>query len=478
MSDEDFSGGDDGSSEYGGNSLADYGTGQQGALSYATPASTIPASSDSGSSDSGSSSGGLGSVLSGALSSGVFGGSPSLGDGYGGATGSAGADGLAALTNGGGASGLNTDPNAGYTLKDDSGIIHGTSGTAGTDKGSPIKQLASLVQDDKGNLDLSKLIKVGTGLGGVFEAYQKNKQAAAAKAAALQAAALHPAAALPTAQNFSAPQQAAVSGYFNGTQNRTPLYPSSSGISSIVPASVTRPQVGYASGGGIGAVDDGRYGAPSSSALAPVDQSGGNDVFSHILANILTGNLKSRAKEAGVGDPDPVTLQAGTKRTIPDSGQGLVPISDLLRSIPLLLKGQIGNTSDDDDPYSGGLGSGYASGAPQATPAPGMADGGAMPMGALGAGAPPPPGGAMSHGTYGLISGPGDGQSDSIPINAAAGEYMMDAETVSMLGNGDNSAGAAALDAWREALRAHKRAAPPDQIAPPTGPAQLPPGVQ
>ena len=36
-----------------------------------------------------------------------------------------------------------------------------------------------------------------------------------------------------------------------------------------------------------------------------------------------------------------------------------------------------------------------------------------------------------------------------------------------MLGNGNNAAGARKLDELREQLRAHKRSAPPDEIAPP-----------
>jgi len=54
------------------------------------------------------------------------------------------------------------------------------------------------------------------------------------------------------------------------------------------------------------------------------------------------------------------------------------------------------------------------------------------------------------------VQGPGDGTSDSIPARLANGEYVMDAQTVSMAGNGDNGAGAKALDKFRENLRQHK----------------------
>lgn len=53
------------------------------------------------------------------------------------------------------------------------------------------------------------------------------------------------------------------------------------------------------------------------------------------------------------------------------------------------------------------------------------------------------------------VNGPGDGTSDSIPAQLSDGEYVMDANTVSMLGNGSNKAGAARLDALRENLRKH-----------------------
>lgn len=57
------------------------------------------------------------------------------------------------------------------------------------------------------------------------------------------------------------------------------------------------------------------------------------------------------------------------------------------------------------------------------------------------------------------VKGPGDGTSDSIPARLANGEYVIDAQTVSMLGNGDNGSGAKQLDAFRENIRKHKGAA-------------------
>ena len=66
------------------------------------------------------------------------------------------------------------------------------------------------------------------------------------------------------------------------------------------------------------------------------------------------------------------------------------------------------------------------------------------------------------------VNGPGDGQSDDIPAMLADGEYVIDAELVSMLGNGSNKAGAQYLDRFRQSVREHKRSAPLDKIPPKT----------
>ena len=51
--------------------------------------------------------------------------------------------------------------------------------------------------------------------------------------------------------------------------------------------------------------------------------------------------------------------------------------------------------------------------------------------------------------------GPGDGTSDDINAKLSDGEYVLDAGTVSMLGNGSNDAGARKLDELRQRLRRH-----------------------
>lgn len=74
----------------------------------------------------------------------------------------------------------------------------------------------------------------------------------------------------------------------------------------------------------------------------------------------------------------------------------------------------------------------------------------------------------------GLLVGPGGGQDDLIPAQMddgkparlGDGEYVMDAETVSALGDGSTRAGAQKLDELRKQLRSHKRSAPPNKIPP------------
>ena len=54
------------------------------------------------------------------------------------------------------------------------------------------------------------------------------------------------------------------------------------------------------------------------------------------------------------------------------------------------------------------------------------------------------------------VGGPGDGRDDKIPAMLSDGEYVIDAETVAMLGNGSSKAGADALDKFRVNIRKHK----------------------
>jgi len=64
------------------------------------------------------------------------------------------------------------------------------------------------------------------------------------------------------------------------------------------------------------------------------------------------------------------------------------------------------------------------------------------------------------------VTGPGDGQSDDIPAMLADGEYVLDAEIVSALGNGSTKAGSQLLDEFRHHIRSHKRSGALNAIPP------------
>jgi len=72
---------------------------------------------------------------------------------------------------------------------------------------------------------------------------------------------------------------------------------------------------------------------------------------------------------------------------------------------------------------------------------------------------------------HAYVRGEGDGTSDSVPAMLAAGEFVVPADVVSSLGNGDNDAGAKTLAEFLKTIREHKRAAdakhlPPDSKGP------------
>lgn len=64
-------------------------------------------------------------------------------------------------------------------------------------------------------------------------------------------------------------------------------------------------------------------------------------------------------------------------------------------------------------------------------------------------------GGALNRMAY-LAAGGGTGRSDSIAARLSDGEYVMDAETVALLGDGSTKAGARRLDEMRSKIRTHK----------------------
>lgn len=55
-----------------------------------------------------------------------------------------------------------------------------------------------------------------------------------------------------------------------------------------------------------------------------------------------------------------------------------------------------------------------------------------------------------------FLGGHANGRADTVPAELSDGEYVMDAETVALLGDGNNKAGAQMLDQMRNQLRQHK----------------------
>lgn len=72
----------------------------------------------------------------------------------------------------------------------------------------------------------------------------------------------------------------------------------------------------------------------------------------------------------------------------------------------------------------------------------------------------------MAAGGSPLVYGAEGGQSDKIDARLSPGEYIMDADVVSALGDGNNAAGARQLDQMRQAIRTQKRGAPASRIPP------------
>jgi hypothetical protein len=65
-----------------------------------------------------------------------------------------------------------------------------------------------------------------------------------------------------------------------------------------------------------------------------------------------------------------------------------------------------------------------------------------------------------------LKHGGGGGQDDDVPAMLSNNEYVMDADVVAALGDGNPDAGARKLDKMRENIRRHKRSASPKSIPP------------
>jgi hypothetical protein len=64
------------------------------------------------------------------------------------------------------------------------------------------------------------------------------------------------------------------------------------------------------------------------------------------------------------------------------------------------------------------------------------------------------------------VRGDGDGTSDDVPAMLANGEFVIPADVVASLGNGDNDSGAKVLDEFLAVIRKHKRDADAKHLPP------------
>ena len=74
--------------------------------------------------------------------------------------------------------------------------------------------------------------------------------------------------------------------------------------------------------------------------------------------------------------------------------------------------------------------------------------------------------GYLNARTGGMIAGPGDGKSDDIPALLSNGEHVIDAATVSDLGNGDNDAGQKRLEEIKHKIRSSAGRKNPHKASP------------
>ena len=74
--------------------------------------------------------------------------------------------------------------------------------------------------------------------------------------------------------------------------------------------------------------------------------------------------------------------------------------------------------------------------------------------------------GYLNARTGGMIAGPGDGKSDDIPAMLSNGEHVIDAATVSDLGNGDNDAGQKRLEEIKHKIRSSAGRKNPNKASP------------
>ncbi len=268
--------------------------------------------------------------------------------------------------------------------------------------------------------------------------------------------------------NYTAPSSAAVNGYLSGTGGQG--ISASRGLSSLEGASIANtghalsPQDFANYGGQIeGGMDPSQL-ASSMGWTKPADVAWAPPAPSAFPSALAQGQRGPLARPVGMGQPrnNGMQMRGGPPPGVGDAAQGRLPTPHVLppqdAPIPGATAfqpqglGAVPAMTTPIVPFSSQSAS--FSAYPGYQPPRAMRGGGRI-------------GGGFAHGgALGHVMANTGGQDDVVPIRAAGGEYMMDADTVSALGDGNNAAGAKKLDAMRENIRAHKRSAPPNKIPP------------
>lgn len=222
-------------------------------------------------------------------------------------------------------------------------------------------------------------------------------------------------------QNYVDPN-APVTQMANGQEVQMPTYDSTTGTYST--PSPVNPAGGLAQAAG--------------TAVAPTAKLNMMDIAKMgLVGSLISGKTPQQAQEAITQDPE---LSAHQK-------EGMLRSLTNYKFEPNMTTFPIQGTPEYDalmSNISRGIEQKYSN--PTLTEVPAKARGGRMAK---------QPRGALSQISR-LSQGAGDGRSDSIDARLSDGEYVIDAETVALLGNGSTKAGAVVLDQMRQQIRQQK----------------------
>lgn len=244
----------------------------------------------------------------------------------------------------------------------------------------------------------------------------------------------------------------------NPTAGNTPQ--SLGGLASVAQSIGSNPWLSALIGAGLGYVGGGKSGAIGGALMGPAL---GNKVSSGITSGQNAGTSNSNlngllaqylplmlAQYAGAfyrnPTPQPISPSAKMSANLPTSAfsRAANPNANVPTSNGYYTYGQPTNPGSF---YTGNTlnAPGSVSNLPGLSSLPGSAKGGAIDKNA----------GPLSQVSRFVSGGPGDGTSDDINAKLSNNEYVLDASTVSTLGNGSSEAGARKLDQFRENIRKH-----------------------